>query len=338
MAFAPTPGGTRGWEEGRRLCGAKPGQGPRPHAALHGARFANGILWVCTELLWFPPSPRTGGLTPCPGPCHPLTSVSVVPMVTAWTCSRLHPDPQHNKSPPVPIRSPSPRHLPGGSSASGSFWNEEKVLVWGLVAPLSWVSVPISSTADVCPWLGRAQGGSLQSPEMVPSRGHGHLTPLHPSVSRGAKSPASGTFLLSWDQPHPHQQEPSRGFQGAWGQPPEPAGTAGTLWARHKQCRIHSVTPGHAQRTGCLAKGAAAAGVGAGRSCSAPRCPHFPAPQCPDRCLARQGTPARWGRGPVVVGRAPCSPWVPSSVEVSAKQAQRWLGSVRFSCRGLINS
>lgn len=61
MAFAPTPAGTRGWEEGRRLCGAKPGQGPRPHAALHGARFANGILWVCTELLWFPPSPRTGG-------------------------------------------------------------------------------------------------------------------------------------------------------------------------------------------------------------------------------------------------------------------------------------
>lgn len=251
---------------------------------------------------------------------------------------QVAPRPPAQQVPPMPIHSPSAKHLPGGSSASGSSWNEEKVLVWGLVAPLSWVSVPISSTADVCPWLGRAQGGSLQSPEMVPSRGHGHLTPLHPSVSRGAKSPASGTFLLSWDQPHPHQQEPSRGFQGAWGQPPEPAGTAGTLWARHKQCRIHAVTPGHAQRTGCLAKGAAAAGVGAGRSCSAPRCPHFPAPQCPDRCLARQGTPARWGRGPVVVGRAPCSPWVPSSVEVSAKQAQRWLGSVRFSCRGLINS
>lgn len=108
MAFAPTPGGTRGWEEGRRLCGVKPGQGPGPHAALHGARFADGILWVCTELLWFPPSPRTGGLTSCPGPCHPLTSVSVVPMVTAWTCSRSHPDPPA-QIPPVPIRSPSPQ-------------------------------------------------------------------------------------------------------------------------------------------------------------------------------------------------------------------------------------
>lgn len=338
MAFAPTPGGTRGWEEGRCLCGAKPGQGPRPHAALHGARFADGILWVCTELLWFPPSPRTGGLTPCPGPCHPLTLVSVVPIVTAWTCSRSHPDPQHNKSPPRAHPLPVPQTPSWGLFCLGELLERGKGACVGARSSSVLGQRPHLQHRRRVPMAGGAQGGSLQSPGMVPSRGHGHLTPLHPSVSRGAKSPASGTFLLSWDQLHPHQQEPSRGFQGAWGQPPEPAGTAGTLWARHKQCRIHAVTPGHAQRTGCLAKGAAAAGVGAGRSCSAPRCPHFPTPQCPDRCLARQGTPARWGRGPVVVGRAQCSPWVPSSVEVSAKQAQRWLGSVRFSCRGLINS
>lgn len=305
MAFAPTPGGTRGWEEGRRLCGAKPGQGPRPHAALHGARFADGILWVCTELLWFPPSPRTGG--------SPRAQVRATRSPRSPSCplSQLGPAPGRTQTPSTT----SPPPCPSAPRPPNTFL--------GALLPRG-----ASGTRKRC----LCGGSQLLCP------GSASPSPALQTCARGAKSPASGTFLLSWDQLHLHQQEPSRGFQGAWGQPPEPAGTAGTLWARHKQCRIHSVTPGHAQRTGCLAKGAAAAGVGAGRSCSAPRCPHFPAPQCPDRCLARQGTPARWGRGPVVVGRVPCSPWVPSSVEVSAKQAQRWLGSVRFSCRGLINS
>lgn len=106
-------------------------------------------------------------------------------------------------------------------------------------APLSWVSVPISSTTDVCP----QSGGTSRVPAEPRGGAQQGTRPPRPAAPHGAKSPAFRTFLLVWDRLHPHQREPSRGGQGVWGQPPEPAGTAGTLWARRKQCRIHAVTP-----------------------------------------------------------------------------------------------
>lgn len=206
--------------------------------------------------------------------------------------------PQH-KSPPCPSAHRPPKHLPGGSSASGSFWNEEKVLVWGLAAPLSWVSVPISSTADMCPWL----GGTGRVPAEPRDGAQQGTQPPHPAA------PLHVSWCqvpCQWDVPPHLGSAPSppagafQGFPGSVGTAPRASrhrrDTLGTAQAVQDP-RSDPLPPGHAQRTGCIAKGAAAAGVGAGRSCSAPRCPHFPAPQCPDRCLARQGTSAGHLRG-----------------------------------------
>lgn len=88
------------------------------------------------------------------------------------------------------------------------------------------------------------------------------------------------------------------------------------------------------QTAACIAKDAAAANVGVRWSCSAPHHPIYLLPQCP----AGQGPTCRMGTGTSRGGRAPCVPSVPSSVKISTKQAEQWLGSERFSCRGLINS
>lgn len=88
------------------------------------------------------------------------------------------------------------------------------------------------------------------------------------------------------------------------------------------------------KQTPCIAKDAAAATVGVGWSYSAPRHLIYLLPQCP----MGPGLTCRMGTGTSNSGRALCIPSVPSSVKVSTKQAEQWLGSERFSCRGLINS
>lgn len=88
------------------------------------------------------------------------------------------------------------------------------------------------------------------------------------------------------------------------------------------------------QVAACIAKDAAAANVGVGWSYVAPHHLIYLLPQCP----AGQGLTCRMGIGTSSSGRALCGPSVPSSVKVSTKQAEQWLGSERFSCKGLINS